>query len=442
LAAAFCLLLLTACSGDSNPEPTSTPAAAASATAEPTLAPDPTAVPTQRPIPGSQFPPDQAATLADLLARTAQLRGLEPRAPIESRLIGRQATTDYLVQTLDEGDREFFRLRTEVYSLLTLIPEGTDLVQLQIDLLRGAILGFYDPDVKTLFVLQDLGLMSTVTRLTVVHEIVHALQDQHYDLNAIDLKIRDDWDRLMALTDVIEGDARGVETLFATPSRANDTGFFCDNSGFNVNRNSNIPVAVQREIQAPYSDGACFIQTVEDDLPEGVETIWKDLPRSTEQVLHPDKYVAREEPVAVNLRPLQTAMGSGWRQIATSTFGEFALQNLLLLGVSDRATVQRGAAGWGGDRWALYGHDAGARLLHLETAWDTEAEAREFWEVFRRSLAARSGNAVPADASIPTVSWIQGGKSLLARIDGTKVTLVVSTDPAAAEAAARELGLG
>jgi hypothetical protein len=201
-------------------------------------------------------------------------------------------------------------------------------------------------------------------------------------------------------------------------------------------------VAVQRELQAPYSDGACFIQSIADELPEGVETLWKDLPRSTEQILHPEKYVAKEEPVAVNLRPLETALGSGWRRTAGSTWGEFALQNLLLLGITDRATVQRGAAGWGGDRWALYNHDGGGKLFHVETAWDSEAEAQEFWEIFRRSLATRSGNAVPADASIPNVNWVQGGKTMRATISGAKVTLVVATDPAAAEAAARELDLG
>jgi hypothetical protein len=376
-----------------------------------------------------------------LVQRTADLRGLQPTTELEMRLIGRQETADYLEGTLDAGDREILARRQEIYRLLGLIPDDADLLQLQISLLRGLVLGFYDPDVKALFVLEDLGLSSLVTRTTLVHEIVHALQDQHYDLNAVDLRIRDDWDRSMAYTDLVEGDARGVETEFISPSAAATAALNCNDSSFAVNRNSNIPVVVQRELQAPYSDGRCFIATVAERLPSGVDSIFEEPPAGTEQVLHPEKYLEGEDPRLVDLRALDRDLGPGWRSLYSGTIGEFGLQNLLLLGVSDTATVKRAAAGWGGDRWALYGRDDGARLLHFATAWDSEGEAREFWETFLRSLASRSDGAVSASASQRSVSWRDGDETLRASIDGDSVTLLVGTDAAAVDAASSALGL-
>ena len=385
------------------------------------------------------FPPDQAQTLQSLLESASQVRGLKPTGPIEMRLIGRSEAADYLESTLDPGDREVLRLHQEVYRLLGLIPDDADLIDLQIALLRGLVLGFYDPDVKALFVLQDLGLTSTVTRLTLVHELTHALQDQHYDLNAVDLRLRGDWDASMAFTDLVEGDARAVETEFANPGSLDRPR--CDDSSFRVSRSSNVPVIIQRELQAPYSDGVCLISSDRAKLPAGVDSIFEDPPRSTEQVLHPEKYLAGEEPRKVDLQPLAPALGAGWKQEASSTFGEFELQNLLLLGVTDTATVKGAAAGWGGDRWALYQRDDGARLFQMTTAWDSEAEAREYWSVFLLSLRMRANGALAVEPGATRVKWVQNGKTLQAAIKGDTVTMVVSTDADAADAAASALGL-
>lgn len=393
-------------------------------------------------MPGVRFPSDQAGTLEDLQEQTAELRGLQPKSDIEKRLIGRGDAADYLESTLDPGDREVLKLHEEVYKALGLIPDDADLIKLQITLLRGAVLGFYDPDVKALFILQDLGLTSVVTRTTIVHEITHALQDQYYDLDAIELRIRDNWDAYMAYVDVVEGDARTTETLFSTPSAASNRNAGCDDSSFAVNRNSSIPVIIQRELLSPYSTGMCMISRDRSSLPGGVDSILQDLPRSTEQVLHPEKYLAREEPRSVMLRPLTDVLSGGWKQLGSSTFGEFGLQNLLLLGITDTATVKRGADGWGGDGWALYGKDDGSRLVQLTTGWDSEAEAREFWGALLLSLNSRSNGRVRSDASVGSVIWDQSGKSLRAAIAGDSVTIVMSNDADAAGRAAQALNLG
>jgi hypothetical protein len=403
-----------------------------------------TPAPTSTPgaLPGRPFPPEQAQTLDDLITRTVELRGLEPTGGVEQRLIGRQEAGDYLQSTFGESDREDIALKQDVYRLLGLIPDDADLLELQMSLVRALILGFYDPDIKALFVLDDLGLNSVITRTTIVHEIVHALQDQHYDLNAVDRRLHDDWDATMAWVALVEGDARGTETEFVSPSAANNPGLACNDLSFAVNRNSSIPAVIQRELQAPYTDGLCFVTTVKPRLPQGTDSAFQDLPNSAEQVLHPEKYLEGEDPEPPELAPLADRLGAGWAELASSTFGEFTLQNLLLLGLSDIDAVKSGADGWGGDRWALYGREDGARLIHLATAWDSEAEARGFWQAFIESLDARAGGSLNADPSSPSVTWEQSARTLRASLSGDTVTVVMSTDPAAAQTAAQALGLG
>jgi hypothetical protein len=111
-------------------------------------------------------------------------------------------------------------------------------------------------------------------------------------------------------------------------------------------------------------------------------------PDSTEQVLHPDKYLRVEEPLRVSL---DVALGSGWRRTASGTWGEFQTRELV---------GERAAAGWGGDRYELW-HGPGGDVLAMRWRWDTPRDAREFASAARElgATARRaSGDAV-------TLAW-------------------------------------
>jgi len=442
---AVSLLVLASCPSKVNPGPTPTavvkaPAVPSSPTPE-SPSPTPAIAITPHPaLSARPFPADSAADVRTLFERTAQLRGLQSKVDVPYFLINRGDAATYLVSSLEPDDRAVILLHQEVYRLLGLIPDNADLIDLQITLLRGAVLGFYDPDVRQLFILDDLGLSSPVTRLTLVHEFTHALQDQYYDLNRVEAGLRDDWDAEAAWIDLLEGDARSSETTFLSPNLNIALSRFCNDASFDVNPNSSIPAVIQRELNTPYTDGLCFVRSVKDRLPEGVDSAHKRLPTTTEQILHPEKYLEGEGAKRVDLPSVTAALGPGWRQTASSNLGEFTLQNLLLLGISNTDTVKRAAAGWGGDRWALYA-SGDNRLIEVAIAWDSAPEAREFWSAFLASLNTRSGGRLRPDANATTVVWEQGSKSLRGAISGDTVTFVMSTDAAAVRAAAGVLGL-
>jgi hypothetical protein len=124
---------------------------------------------------------------------------------------------------------------------------------------------------------------------------------------------------------------------------------------------------------------------------DAIDAVFRDPPASTEQVLHPEKYDAREAPIAVRAPPVATQ--TGWSTPVPNTEGEAIISIWLqALGVS-ASVADRAAAGWGGDRLAAAAGPAGAFLLGWHLTWDTSADADQFAAAYasaRTRLAFRS----------------------------------------------------
>ena len=113
----------------------------------------------------------------------------------------------------------------------------------------------------------------------------------------------------------------------------------------------------------PYSYGAAFLQKIWAQNPswESVNKMYSDLPSSTEQIIHPEKYfVTRDEPKPVSAEALAARLGSDWKVAYKNVLGEFSLNLLLSLHLSEERS-RRSAAGWGGDQVLLLENSAGQK---------------------------------------------------------------------------------
>jgi hypothetical protein len=378
------------------------------------------------------------------------MRGLRPTRLIDLRVISRSAVTEYLMGgfNLPERKRET-DLRQEVYSLLGFIPANVNLLQIALDAYsQPFVLAFYDPDARAIFLFEEqLGSGNAFINYVLSHEFVHALQDQHYDLNAVALtftvvgdQAHFDWDAAFAFSALVEGDARNLDTAYLRQEITGTEALSLLRSLASLpslDPNKYPPVVI-REISWPYEAGAGFLNSNTPKTQGGIAGIYAARPRTTEQIIHPEKYIAKEGARPVDLQPLTPALGPGWREIGSANFGEFAWQNYLLLGVSDGTAVSRAAAGWGGDRFTLYGLDGGARLFHSRVAWDSQAEAQEFWTTFVSSLRNRGGSL---DLGEGNLTWRSGARTLRATLAGDTVTLLASNDAAGLAAASAAVGL-
>ena len=352
------------------------------------------------------------------------------------RLMSRQEAIEYYSRSrgaADGGERRE-DLRQTVYRLLGLVPERTEVARQDVDYLGTLITGFYSAEFDTMYLLDDQGgPLSASGQATLVHELTHALQDQHHDLNKLHATQDVTWDAARALASVLEGDAMHTEAaFFGRPGRPIPECFTLPppSAGY----------AIKRDLDSWYFDGYCFVKTALELQAGGIGAIFARLPATTEQLLHPEKYVANEPADRPRLPDLVPTLPGGWSRLGGNVFGEYVLQNLLMLGMpEDRPRVQAAAAGWGGDAFSVYGGPDGARLLHASLRWDAPGEAAEFFEALAASLRSRAPDTTLARGT--SIESDIEGKVWQAELVGDTITLLVATDRPAVEAAASSLSL-
>ncbi len=250
------------------------------------------------------------------------------------------------------------------------------------------LLGFYDEHTHAVHVRRALlGKKSELEVAAVLaHEITHSLQVQHFTVP--DLKRLDNEDVRLAQNAVIEGDAMLVmvaymaqrnriplnRALVKAASAATDREF----ERFNRARGgqealSSAPPLIRERLSFPYLHGMAFVAALfRTGGFELLNRIYTRPPLSSEQVLHPQKYLSGEAPVPV--RPPEAP--AGYQRVVSGTVGE--LQTRVILGYclpAERAAAA--AAGWGGDAYSVTVQGDDGALL-WSTVWDDEREAAEF----------------------------------------------------------------
>jgi hypothetical protein len=129
-------------------------------------------------------------------------------------------------------------------------------------------------------------------------------------------------------------------------------------------------------------------------------------PRSTEQILHPEKYAANEMPVAVEIPPLERGLGGTWQTLRTDVFGELVLRLLLEPDVG-WPTAEAAAAGWGGDAYTILEDASSRRVVAMVTVWDTEGDAAEMYNAFVQSIAAHHKGDQRRTLALPSMArWV------------------------------------
>lgn len=250
--------------------------------------------------------------------------------------------------------------------------------------------GFYDEKSKKLYALREHGLIDPVYSLIVVHELRHALQDQYFGLTQLLGSLSDFDDRKIALLAALEGDAMLVLSLYAQkftpfpiPPELSSSGYNSDallsfspiKFSYNL---GNIPDVLKHQLIMPYVEGMKFVYHIlKKKKWKGVNSILKSPPDSSEQILHPEKYLKREIPVDISIG----FVPEGYDIYFQGTIGEFFL-NVLLMKKGNYKDV---AIGWGGDKFKLYKKEKDYYLI-WESAWDKEEYSSVFFHNFKRYL--------------------------------------------------------
>ena len=477
-ALAVILVVLAACTSEApTPTPTATPVPA-TLTPTPTPTPTPTAVPTGTPSPTAVVPtstPTSTSTptitptpvfdpgpvilptvaiptptitpvpahpqqeLLDTVGRrTSMVRNLFAQREIDREFITRDELTVRFAELFEE-DREDILIDGILYEAMGVVDPDTDFYDLLLDVYSEAVLGFYDSDEEKLYVVKDTPEFSPNDLLTYSHEFTHGLQQQYFNIRETRERLEHNHDQSAAFRALIEGDASITDTLyrfnFLDPEEqaaVQEEAASADLEAF-----ESAPHLVQRTLQFPYTEGFSF--TV--DLLRAVNFEWdvvdkayEEVPDSTEQILHSEKYFDREVPVAVDLPDIASALGEGWTELRQNTFGEFLLLAYLESSVLPES-ASLASTGWGGDAYSLLEGPDDQVVLAMLFTWDSESHAQEFFDVFVEFMDNRSDSEWAMVEDEPTnLLMTLPDQSVFINIQGADTLVIFAPDAFAVDA--------
>jgi hypothetical protein len=328
---------------------------------------------------------DMVHHLMPAVAEAARMRFKKEPAVLRRT---RDQVHDYVIHKIDEdlppaelnGSQAALRL-------FGLIPPTLDLRSTLTALLTEQIAGFYDPDSSALFVVADVEPQQL--RIVMAHELVHALQDQYARLDSM-ITQRHQNDRRSAAQAVLEGQATLVQMFVMMPEQNPDTlplGLFwksrallSSQQGPQMQQFSNAPLWIRETMLFPYLGGADFVVWYRHKYFG--RSVLDSMPHSTEQILHPERYAARDEPTTMTFAP-----GEPDTVRFEDDLGEFETRLLLEQFLGSESEATNDATGWDGDRYQVLG--AGSDALVWYSVWDEAAAANRFAAGLQRAWAKR-----------------------------------------------------
>jgi len=370
----------------------------------------PSVAPTASPSASPSRPPSPLASAeADAIydaieAQVVEMRGLEP-VDVKRETIDTEALKAFNVRTFDEDNPpDYIAANERLYKAFGLLPPDQSLKQLYLDLIDSQVAGFYRPDDKILYVVSRTGTINGADKITFAHEYDHALQDAAFPVFKDMKELLDETDRALARAAIYEGDATWLMFQWGSAHLTPEEFAAAQAAGADPESMAVLaktPPILVESLLFPYTAGPAFIVPIHTagGWP-AVDALYDKLPLSTEQILHPDKFRAGEEPVAVQLpATLASEMGDGWTEAIQDTFGEFQLGVWLRESGISASDASAAAAGWGGDRLAVLNGPDEAWAVVMRSTWDTEEEATAFRQA--------AGDAV-ADAPNPATVIADG----------------------------------
>ena len=323
---------------------------------------------------------DFAAAADEVLHNMSEITGLTLLSPLKKTLRSRDEIRAYVIKQMDEDKDTAQRYAdAKAAEAFGLLPKNFDLDSFMVELLTEQIAGLYDPKAHEFYIADWIPLEDQ--RMVMAHELTHALEDQHFQIEGWLKAARPNDDAELAREAFLEGSAMAAMVdylLQGTGKSVNDmpefdpsllTGDIGDTPSM-----KKAPPFIKDALVFPYFAGMKF--TAASLKPNGwpaLDKIFENPPVSTQQIMHPALYKSGHVPEKVALPDVQSRLGKDWKKLDDNLMGEFGWKEVLkqYLG-EDRAAPL--AAAWDGDRYLVYENRSSQRLLLLARVHLTSAE--------------------------------------------------------------------
>lgn len=342
----------------------------------------------------------------EIQSQVSEIRGLSAKGPVSRKLLTEDQLRQHVIDDfLKDYTPEEAQNDTISLAAFGLLPPDFDLHDFMLELYSEQIAGFYDHETKEMYIVQG-GSFQGPERLTYAHEFQHVLQDQNYDiqngLNYNEEICKSESERCAAIQALLEGDASLTElTWFQNFASAQDRREIIDKyNNYQSPIYDSAPDFLKEDFLFPYQQGQEFVQTLfEQGGWQAVNRAYQQLPVSTEQILHPEKY-PDDQPITVSIPELNGELEADWVEVDRGVLGEWYTYLVLAHGREPQSRIAKktagaAAAGWGGDAYVVYYNpNSQQTFMVLKTIWDTSEDAQEFAKAFETYATSRFGEPV------------------------------------------------
>ncbi len=319
--------------------------------------------------------------LAQLEQEASRIRGLEFQKSVDYVVVDKSSLPELIDARINE---EFPPGKLEklsvAYVKLGLIEKGFNLKDAILALYSEQIAAFYDQKKRKLYSIRDLPFSGEFQKILMVHELTHALQDQNFDLSTLPLECKDNDDRALAALSLVEGDATLLFTQYTREEAKLGLKDILAATSTGQSELIQAPYVIRKNLMFPYMEGVKFVTRLfRKGGWQSINRAFKDPPQSTEQIMHPEKYLdKRDDPVRVVLPDLSSLAGKKWGLLEDNVLGELNTKVLFTEFLGSIRAVKP-SRGWGGDRFRVYQAEGEERtILIWGTVWDTQNDREEF----------------------------------------------------------------
>jgi PGF-CTERM protein len=374
------------------------------------------------------------------MARVEELRGQQFESSVDVEVRSRESFRDDSVLTNSTRTDSFEQWNDQVWEALFVVGEDQRSAEAIDSTVGAAVNGFYMPSADQIVIVSSTPDSPSVSEQTLIHELVHALQDQQYDLTSPQYRA-DTQDADLAVDGVVEGEAGYIEARYEERCAAGQ--WECLDEPATAGSNSDSPSnqGILLTLLQPYSDGPAYIHEVRTTEGwDGVGERVAEPPETTSTIIH------GQPPEAASLDVTNEAT-DGWRRYAdegiggAETAGEASIYVMFwyqaaeygadtvdtdslrqATGAYDQYNYSAAPSdGWAGDK--LYPYERGEDDGYVwTTQWESARDATEFVEAYGAILDAHDATETDSGAYVVSDGSFSGAYAV--DVPDTRVTIV------------------
>jgi hypothetical protein len=352
----------------------------------------------------SAEPPSIFQQVDEMVASLSQITGWRIERKVPSEMLTKEKFRSFVDSKVKEtSSRDQLRAEEITLKMFGFVPPDFNLAKETVELVSEQAAAFYDYNKKRLFIL-DSTSEGMEQRVALVHELAHALADQHHPLGKYLHKGSPDDDASTARQAVMEGQATWLTWAYVAkrnggkaevPKEMIDQltrALGSDSAEFPVFTKS--PLYMKESLVFPYNEGLRFQEAVYRKMGRaGFDQVFSRAPESTQQILHPDVYLAARKPTEPEPPTIQTAVGKKdakrFRLLAEGSLGEFDFSVLLRQYVEEKQGTEA-ASHWRGATYRIYENKREMYpVLTFKSEWDSAESAQKFCGLYQRVMKGR-----------------------------------------------------